>query len=345
MTRKLKCYYDNEPLTRKNPETPLWVEQNCPEDDQIGCAHADDHASIPGDGKIPTTAILARYPVSLWVLLGPTTPEVRLSLDQNTFDYLLRHLQSFVSSFAHSLETQFLHPRLYEAGFPRQIQDAYALCQASMTVSPNKKGSWIFQRSLTARICGILQRSKLAASPSELLASAQALILTLIMLLTYGETWRCLTDALSTQLRRCTRRLWEAAPTHLPSCLSQWQAWVFAESVRRTILFAHMVLGHYAQSKQGYYVHTLFVEALPFDMRSRLWSAPEADAWRSSAGDNPTAVLTGYREFTNMWERGERNEFGLFEIMLLVACKGKDFVECSEMSRPVGGSSDIWLYL
>ncbi|KAL9078228.1 MAG: hypothetical protein Q9157_002846 [Trypethelium eluteriae] len=290
---------------------------------------------------------LAYQPISLWVLLGPSSPEVRLALDEATSDYIWGHLRGFVASFARNGRAPFIHANLYETGTPKQLKDALVACRAHMNIhtSSDQGQQMLFRKSFASSSYDILDQSKKARSLWELLASTHALMLILIPLLGSGHTERPLADALSNQLLRCTMKMWDGAPPHLPNSLSQRQAWILAESVRRAILSAHMVLGHYAQFKQGYFVHTLFVEALPFDVRSHLWDAPGPYAWHLCTNNESSSALTGYREFTDMWQRGDVQEFGPFETLLLVACKSKEFVERHELLRAADHSSSIWLYL
>ena len=334
VTRRLECLYDNEPLTGTAPKLQSKVKSHSSEEYNRSCLDRRSSTDTAGEEKIPTTSSVANQPVSLWVLLGPSSPEVKLALDKVTSDYLLQQQKSFVSMFTQSGTTPFIHPQLYQARIPEQVQDAFALCGACERLGNDSAQLIPFPDFYITMSCRILEQSKRATSLFEYLASAHALMLTLINFLGRDDAWRPLKDALSRRLQHCTGRIWEMAPTHLPSSLSPWQAWIFAESIRRTILVAYMVQGHYAQFKQGFYIHTLCHESLPFDVRSSLWAAPQSYAWYLSAGGNTTAMLASYHEFTDLWERGEVDSIGPFEKLLLIACKGKAYFESHESSRP-----------
>jgi hypothetical protein len=88
-----------------------------------------------------------------------------------------------------------------------------------------------------------------------------------------------------------------------------------------------MVSGLYSMLKFGCFTLTLFVEALPLNRNGHLWddslyfnkTTPEAGP--SSPRLDETDLIS-YRELTDLWEDGQFRQPGLFEEMLLAACKG-----------------------
>lgn len=74
---------------------------------------------------------------------------------------------------------------------------------------------------------------------------------------------------------------------------------------------------------RGYFCLTMYVAALPVNMASRLWDLDITDG-RLEVEDSAKTELVSYRELTDMWERGEDGQFGEFEELLVVACKGLD---------------------
>ncbi|KAL2847236.1 hypothetical protein BJY01DRAFT_212740 [Aspergillus pseudoustus] len=75
-----------------------------------------------------------------------------------------------------------------------------------------------------------------------------------------------------------------SAQTRMPPAQSSWQAWLFGESVRRTIIMAYGLGMALSSFKYGYCMHWLFMESLPFDERVGLWMATSPQAWIAAAG-------------------------------------------------------------
>lgn len=92
---------------------------------------------------------------------------------------------------------------------------------------------------------------------------------------------------------KLTFRLWQQAPAQVSASLTPRQAWLFAESVRRMILTSYLLRGTWSVYSHGYVLHTAFVEALPFDIRTSLWdtlSDPEQGPTAAKFGTKWTAI-------------------------------------------------------
>ncbi len=161
----------------------------------------------------------------------------------------------------------------------------------------------------------------------DLLASTQALMLYLVIcLFNTSPDLRRTGEHYCHLLDLWTHDLWEQAPSELSHSFDPWQAWYFAESVRRSILISRIIRGVYASSKQGYHVHTLYTEALPFDPQTLLWDAQSAGDWATCTPSTRPQMLS-YREYVNGYASGTLAPTGLFERLLLTACYGKENVE------------------
>jgi hypothetical protein len=66
--------------------------------------------------------------------------------------------------------------------------------------------------------------------------------------------------------------------------LTPWQAWLVAESTRRTILTSHILTCVFFRYKYEIAEAKLRMEALPFDDRGGLWLAETPQAWAAAAG-------------------------------------------------------------
>ncbi|OJJ04067.1 hypothetical protein ASPVEDRAFT_85480 [Aspergillus versicolor CBS 583.65] len=81
-----------------------------------------------------------------------------------------------------------------------------------------------------------------------------------------------------------TESLLASAQTRMPPNQSPWQAWIFGESVRRTIIMSYTLVMSISSFEYGYCSHWLFLESLPFDRRAGLWMAGSPQAWIAGAG-------------------------------------------------------------
>ena len=274
------------------------------------------------------------HPIQVTTLdLGyePSLPEIKWRNSKATICYLASKLWEFPITFVNEGRTPFIHNQLYSKRSPCQMQEAYRVCEI---VSQGKRQDVEAQSSLLKPILEELKKERArAASFDDLLASVQALMLYLVICL-----FSAIPDLRRTGEEYCylldlwTRSLREQAPAELSHTLSAWQAWYFAESVRRTIIISHMIRGVYATLKQGYHIHTLYVEALPFDPQTLLWDAQSATAWTKCTPPTRPQMLS-YREYVNGYAIGKLAPTGLFERLLLTACYGKEKVEAKTMQR------------
>jgi len=81
--------------------------------------------------------------------------------------------------------------------------------------------------------------------------------------------------------------LWEKyfkanLPQDLSTDLSAWEAWVIAESCRRTLLVLPWISGVIELFQTGYCSYRPFVESLPFDARTGLWEAASEEEWNAA---------------------------------------------------------------
>lgn len=129
-------------------------------------------------------------------------------------------------------------------------------------------------------------------------------------------------------------------PTDLSSDLSPWQAWVVAESCRRTLLALQWISGVVELSQSGYCSYRSFVESLPFDARTGLWEAETEEAWNTAlarhreaeveAGSTTTTdtgetSLVSWCEFIESAGPSPRPRFdGMLQRLFLVAYYGKE---------------------
>ncbi|KAF7589577.1 hypothetical protein BBP40_004156 [Aspergillus hancockii] len=221
------------------------------------------------------------------------------------------------------MKTLFIHPGLYQnPGASTALHNVQALCklhvQASQSANPIS-----LVHILRQNAAEVHRQAGHAASFEELLACTQALLL-LQCLLILSETVADdgpYSESVSTMLSNVGRRLWQQAPIQLSHDLSPRNAWLFGESVRRTIIVAFMLRSVYSLLKRGYSVRTPFVDSLPFDVRTSLWDA-DPETWEGSTSDALQNMVSLY-QYSSMLESGEVHGISPFSTLILAACKGK----------------------
>ncbi|KAL7782357.1 hypothetical protein V8C43DRAFT_327043 [Trichoderma afarasin] len=252
----------------------------------------------------------------------PPLPVIEWRKDLATIYYLATHLKAFPLTFSREAKTPFIHSSLYSQSLPKQIKDTYGVCRL-YSLSIENSGLFCFQ-TLHEKVDEIINEYPTLCSFSDLLASLQALILyLLICLFDKDPQQRRFAEAHMNTLNQWTRHVWEQAPSEISGKLSPWQAWAFAESVRRSIIISYLIRGVYHLTRFGYHPHSMFVETLPFGRHTWLWDIPSRTEW-TSLPPNLSQSIVSYHEYTNEFANHLIRPYHLFETLLLVIRFGKD---------------------
>lgn len=103
-------------------------------------------------------------------------------------------------------------------------------------------------------------------------------------------------------LSEWTQTLFPSTEDEMPRGPSPWQEWLFAESIRRTILMSYALTMSMSSFKYGYCANWLFLESLPFDCRAGLWMAESPQAWIAAAqvrtGEEVGEKLQSFHEYS-----------------------------------------------
>lgn len=262
-----------------------------------------------------------------WVSISRITdPAVFLPMDVDSLVYMIRHLLRCPLDFVRNGGTDFIHPSFYRQYCPGPLQVALEVCKtiAGEDVrSPNKILESTDPRT-SAR--ALLAVTSSLAGFIDLLAFVQSLCLLQIMAVFSTTTTRAEREE---GVRRqqllvdWTTKLWERAPSSLPSTFSKHEAYVLAEAVRRTILVSHKIQGCFSVLRKGVFRHTLFFESLPFGAKAALW---DADPGAAELDTKDTHLLS-FREYCDLWDAGLVQAVTPFERMLLVGGRGRAAVD------------------
>ncbi|SPJ78603.1 uncharacterized protein FTOL_06992 [Fusarium torulosum] len=229
-------------------------------------------------------------------IFNPLRLEIVRVFNQSTLHRLINILRSFPVEFAERGTTSFIHSGIYGANLPSPLQDIRDICYSysvgGQYLASNRLGA--LQLTIRRLLCS----SKRASSFPETLAHAQAISLAQIIRLLECDSCDEDAECDNEEMWALTHKLWQHAPTQLPRTLSPWQAWLFSESVRRTIVVCNIILAVYSSLKRGYTMHALCIEALPFDVRTQLWDADSEVSWVAAASKAMNPSLVTLSQFT-----------------------------------------------
>ncbi|KAK1142392.1 hypothetical protein N8T08_007944 [Aspergillus melleus] len=236
--------------------------------------------------------------------------------------------------FARSMKTMFIHPDLFEGEHtPASILEAHALCKLHLTATENGHlGSLV---PVLRRKSAQLQRQiNHVGSFEELLGCIQALLLIQCMLILNEDDYEATpySETVSMMLMDLAERLWQQAPIQLPKTLSPKRAWLFAESVRRTIIVGFLLRSVYSLKKRNYSVRNPFIDSLPFDVRVSLWDEDSAEVWSGELSESESwRSIMSLHQYSSLMDSGHTHGIPPFGALILAACKGKT---ASDVSYP-----------
>ncbi|KAF5685737.1 hypothetical protein FDENT_6072 [Fusarium denticulatum] len=236
-------------------------------------------------------------------IFNPMHLEIVRVFDQRTLHHLSDILRTFPGQFAEHGKTSFIHSALYDPSLPPPLKEVRDVCYSYHIAGDYLASSRLDILRLTTR--RLLRLSKRTSTFADTLAYAQAISLAqIVRLLECHDTNDDDIERDNEEMWALTHRLWQHAPTQLPSSLSPWKAWLFSENVRRTIMVCNILLAVYSSLRRGYTMHSLCIEALPFDVRTKLWDADSENAWEAAAWKVPGPYLVTLSQFTELQRPG-----------------------------------------
>jgi hypothetical protein len=259
--------------------------------------------------------------------LDTSYPEIAF-LDRWSISQLERNIKSYPRMFARFQETPFIHPRLYETHLPDAIQDAFTVSAAYFTKSPETED--MISRILESKTAHLVQQHFESSSLEEHLAAVQALVLLHIIQIFDGNIrQRSIAEQNFHTLQSWTIQLRVRAGGLGPALT--WQEWIFAESVRRTVILSLLVDGLYSVLKFGYCTNVPALSLLPFTSGSALWHVTTSTAWSTESQRGKSNTLL-YGDFSKAWESGQiPDKLDSFEKLLLTPCMGEKYREVLEL--------------
>lgn len=264
--------------------------------------------------KYPQTSIFSgqiQFPLRL---------EIAKEYDPSVIRFLVKEIREIPKSFARTQKAFFVHPDVHKSGPVMSIREIGWLCKLHVQAEQAKR-SQDLSPLLRRKVTEYTRKLSRPLNFEELLGYSQALIIAQCILVMEENGRGKYSEATTAVLEWVAERLWQQAPTQLPSSLSPRHAWLLAESVRRTIIVSLILRSAYSLHTRNYSVRTPFVDALPFDVRTELWDGSE-QTWSESDSKSDESMVS-LHEYSDAMERGRVYNVSPFAALILAACKGK----------------------
>lgn len=259
---------------------------------------------------------------------------------QERIVYTVKQLKSYPSLFARQGQTPFIHSHLWRDTLPRAIQDVLGACalygEKGQTNQPLVFGV------ITAAADRLINDYQLVGiTATAQLAAVQALILYQIIRLFDGDIrQRADAERANPTLKDWTRQLQDRMQrTEDPSpsvdstsrkppvtsvATGSWHNWVFAESLRRTVIVSHMLQALFSFLKNGWQTESREFHKLSFFAQKALWAAPSEYYWQSALKEYPALPIQFHS-----WDLDVANAKALdmddLGMLMMVLMKGVDY--------------------
>lgn len=254
---------------------------------------------------------------------------VSTTLPRDRVIYCVQQFKSYPSMLLQHGRTPFIHHALYneDGPFPHSIQEAYSVC--ALYLSRTEKTSASIFRIIESKNNDLLASAG-TWTIAEHLAALQAMCFLQIIRLFDGDIrQRALAEqqehilpewTTSLSLRTQSSSAPQSAATSIPP---SWNSWIFAESLRRTMIVSWMIHGVYAVVKQGFCFYSEVVTDMPFTAQGLLWNAQSnfhwEKAWREKKHFNVKQM-----QFDELLDSGKAEDVEELGIMMVATYRGVD---------------------
>lgn len=331
-SREITCTYTNTPLTarscQRQPRGRSLVET--PNDVPLWQVKPQDEVLVP-----PLIRRLAE-------------PPCIVPIDAETNSFMKRLAKRHVVNFGVRGANVFMHKDI-ATSTSQMARNLQILCRQSTSIACRRLEVELQVQEQLGYILGALTMM-VTCTPDvwAMLACVQCLTLVQIitlLVLRSSSLHRSQAEKRQHMLYLWTRRLWMMAPSELPSTLTRREAFLLAESVRRTIIVSCEMQAVYHALRYGWIEHNVFLDALPFERRATLWDMPSEEFNKCFAGEKQDIV--SWREFVDMFDAGlvsSSSTITSFEMMLLIGAKSKPVVEARLDANSDGSWSSMLGY-
>lgn len=206
-------------------------------------------------------------------------------------EFVRATLHGIPNRVVEGLPSVFIHPKLRRANGEDCLDRAIHCIRTTTDIHPHHA---CFQTLIHDRTNN--------EAVEDVLHGVQALML-YVLAFTFTSTQAARAAALPyfEHISQRVKHLQSLASEFTVRGLTPWQAWLFGESTRRTILTSHIMTCVFFRGLYETPKAKLEMEALPFDDRGGLWLAETPQAWAAAAGvrrgRDVKADLVSWHEF------------------------------------------------
>ncbi|KAJ0124284.1 hypothetical protein J7T55_005622 [Diaporthe amygdali] len=243
----------------------------------------------------------------------------------------VNRVKGFTKEVATQNSTPFLHRYLYQSQTPQCILSCFTTCVLYDSRTPANTAMVV--RALHGNVRELLdsEAGRAIATPTEKLARAQALFLYQVMRLfdenitlrSQAEKDMPVLETWLGDLCKIRENLGNLADERTRNQEPvEWERWIFAESVRRTIVMAYSVIVLYNMMKNPddddgpwAYVHR-------WTLSRPLWEASSAFEFRRLWKETPHFIIANY-SFETFLEHGRAEDVDDFAEILMTVSVGK----------------------
>ncbi|KAK7710216.1 hypothetical protein SLS64_005800 [Diaporthe eres] len=251
--QSLPSAFINEDIPMDNFED--FVDNNNPFMPDRWLVPVDDNVAIERPGTPADEEITNSYQkmapfcddVQPWHLYDPKTP----------LHYTVNRVKGFTKEVATQSSAPFLHRYLYQRNTPQCILSCFTACVLYENRTPANTAMII--KSLHGNIRELIdfEADRITATPTEKLARAQALFLYQIIRLfdenitlrSQAERDMPILETWLSELCKIRENLGDLGDDARNQKPVEWERWIFAESLRRTIVMAYSVIVLYSMMK------------------------------------------------------------------------------------------------
>ena len=234
--------------------------------------------------------------------------------------WVIEELKSYPRAYAQLGQTAFIHRNIVSNSLLPPSRTALGICSACVYM--NEANEPLIFRTIEAEVSELV-RGKSGSTLLEELSKMQAMVLYTIIRLFSGDVEkRICAEQQRFLLGIWGMRLLQRADMELSQAQVCWNTWILTESVRRTVLIAHVAYGAYSIAQYGICAELPTLAVLPLSTKQVFWHS------QTTYFDHFLEDETkSYAEFTDLWLASTARSLESFEKLLLVACRGLDAVE------------------
>ena len=233
------------------------------------------------------------------------------------YTWVLDQIRGYPLAFAEQGQTAFIHKSLYHGSFPRPLRAAFGICAGSMSISERNRS--VLFHALDAEVTELLKAPSTGTLLEDLVRLQAAVLYQIIRLFHGGLEQRIVAEQQEFPLRSFGLTLLQRAEVELRNVRRIWEIWIFAESIRRTVLIAFKVYTMYAIFKHGKCAEGAAMQLLPVSVKPGSWFS--RDAYLQDSNQDETMT---YYEFSSLWSAAPRKASEPYEKLLLVGCRGME---------------------